>query len=158
QVLGCADVSVAWQRDLDYDAKGCGRKVSLRCDKDACRALGAPTMTTQDMPPDAVLATKSEPPAGCVAKGVAEGEDRELLGAKYEVALEQLRKNAYERGANYVTLDEVRGSGSSYLVVGGRLFKCPTEATTQTSASSSSCTPDCSPGFVCIAGKCVSAC
>lgn len=49
---------------------------------------------------------------------------------KYEVALDRLRRVAFERGANYVTLDTVRTPSLNSLFVGGRLFKCPTEIAT----------------------------
>jgi hypothetical protein len=159
RLLSCADVNVVWLRDLDYDAKGCGRTVSMRCDKASCRGLAAPSTdalsawTLADVP---VFATKNEPPSSCVAMGAAEGKDDTWVGGpKYEVALDRLRRTSYERGANYVTIDTVRNPAAG-LFVGGRLFKCPAEVMTQ--AAPSPCVPDCSPGFVCVNASCRSAC
>ena len=161
RLLGCAEAKVVWLRDLDYDAKGCGRVVSLRCDKVSCRGLAAPStlpVSAEGMADVPVLATKSEPPPSCTAMGVAEGKDTSWGIAKYEVALDRLRRTAYERGANYVTLDAVRNPSAEVVLVGGRLFKCPTEVVTQAAPAVSSCVPDCSPGFVCVNASCVSAC
>jgi hypothetical protein len=105
-----------------------------------------------------VIATKNEPLPSCTAMGVAEGKDTSWGIAKYEVALDRLRRTAYERGANYVTLDVVRNPSAEVVLVGGRLFKCPTEVVTQAAPAVSSCVPDCSPGFVCVNASCVSAC
>jgi hypothetical protein len=159
RLLECTDVKVVWLRDLDYDAKGCGRMVSMRCDKASCRGLAAPStiaiVSAEGMADVPVLATKNEPPPGCIAMGVAEGKDGPWNAPKYEVALDRLRRIAFERGANYVTLDVVRNP-SNGLFVGGRLFKCPTDA--MTNAAPSACVPECSPGFVCVSARCVSAC
>jgi hypothetical protein len=158
RLLGCADVKIVWVQDLDYDATGCGLMVSMRCDKTACRGLTMPATQPQTASMLAiaqVLATKSEPPPSCTAIGVAEGRDFSLGVPQYEVALDNLRKIAAERGANYLTLDEVRSTGNRVLV-GGRLFKCPLEVTAR--GAPSSCVPDCSPGFACVNATCVSAC
>lgn len=160
RLLGCAEVNVVWLRDLDYDAKGCGRVVSLRCDKVSCRGLAAPStlpVSAEGMADVPVLATKNEPPPNCIAVGVADGKHTSWGGPpKYEVALDQLRRVAFERGANYVTIDTVRTPALNSLFVGGRLFKCPTEIVRPSAPSS--CVPDCSPGFVCVNASCVSAC
>lgn len=160
RLLGCAKVDVVWLRDLDYDAKGCGRAVSLRCDKVSCRGLTAPStlpVSAEGMADVPVLATKNEPPPNCIAVGVADGKDTGWgRPPKYEFALDRLRRVAFERGANYVTLDTIRTPSFNTLFVGGRLFKCPTEIVTRSAPSS--CVPDCSPGFVCVNASCVSAC
>ena len=75
RLLACADVNVVWVRDLDYDAKGCGRIVSMRCDKAACRGLPPPPLSPDEMPDAPVFATKNAPPPSCVAMGAAEGND-----------------------------------------------------------------------------------
>lgn len=152
RLLACPAVNVVWLRDLDYDAKGCGRMVSMRCEQASCRGLAAPStlpLSAEGMADVPVFATKNEPPPSCVAMGVAEGKDVGWGSAKYEVALDRLRRIAYERGANYLTLDTVRNPMPNSLFVGGRLFKCP---------APSPCVPDCSPGFVCVNASCLSAC
>ncbi len=157
RLLACPEVNVVWQSDLDYEAKGCGKMVSMRCDQASCRGLAAPSkFPVSDLAEVPVFATKNEPPPGCIAMGVAEGKDDTWGTPKYEVALDRLRRIAYERGANYVTLDTVRDTISNSLLVGGRLVKCPTEVMTH--AAPSTCVPDCSPGFVCVNASCVSAC
>jgi hypothetical protein len=157
RLLACSDVNVVWQRDLDYDAKGCGHMVSMRCDQASCRGLTAPVRVSSEGKVDVpVVATKNEPAPSCVAMGVAEAEDWDIDSPKYEVALDRLRKTAFERGANYVTLDMIRNPSRHSLFVGGRLFKCPTEPVAH--AVAASCAPDCSPGFVCVNASCVSAC
>src|SRR5439155_2198217 len=132
RLLACPEVNVVWLSDLDYDAKGCGKMVSMRCDQASCHGLAPPSKfpvpasTSASMLAEVpVFATKNEPPPSCIAMGVAEGEDDAWGTPKYEVALDRLRRIAYERGANYITLDTVRDTIRS-LLVGGRLFKCPT--------------------------------
>jgi len=136
RLLACAEVKVVWVRDLDYDAKGCGRIVSMRCDKAACRALPPPPLSPDEMPDAPVFATKNAPPPSCVAMGAAEGNDDTWGTPKYALALHRLRRIAYDRGANYIMLDDtVRDPGPNGLFVGGRLFKCPKEAMTERAPS-----------------------
>jgi hypothetical protein len=96
--------------------------------------------------PPAPSSPSMTPPIVTVSK--AEREDCNFLGVvdgHYDGDLLQLRKHAAAINANYVVLDSInegpKGSAK------GRAFYCPP-----------SCTPDCSPGYVCMSGKCVSAC
>lgn len=71
-------------------------------------------------------------PEGCHAVGAAEGKGADDESASYEAAWADLRRQAAERGANYVVLDgasEVHFDGYSgsvsSLAVRGRLYACP---------------------------------
>ena len=85
-----------------------------------------------------------------------------------ETAYEELRARAAEKGGNFVVLDAVRrGAWGQELV--GRAYSCPSPSSTpagaerpnpkqETKQETAACEPDCSPGYVCLRGKCVSAC
>ena len=92
-----------------------------------------------------------------VDRGVIENRLRYWL-----FAIDELRQEAAVRKGNYVVLDVVRQDNPATISLGGRLFLCDSKpanlAQASTSSSSSACEPDCSPGYVCLRGQCVSAC
>lgn len=105
-----------------------------------------------------VQISKAEPPPGCQLAGGVRG-----TGWSVDEAYSELRQEAREKRANYVVLDGVAGG------VFGRAFRCPgatgaspaAPAAPPTAAASSpapACEPECSPGYVCVRGACVSAC
>lgn len=111
--------------------------------------------------------SKAEPPPFCQPAGVIEGEHRAFWGlANYEAALSDLTLKAARQGVNYVVMDAVRQPASGLLYAGGRAFRCPQAAAAPMIAapampappSVAACVPDCSPGYVCANGTCVSAC
>jgi hypothetical protein len=120
----------------------------------------------------ALLVGKAEPPSSCRLIGAQQSMDPKVyapfasFGANSDDALEALREKAVERGANYVVLDFVAGPSAQ-----GRLFACPSDALATLSGPGGgaappvgsvpvapSCKPDCSPGYACVDGSCVSAC
>lgn len=120
----------------------------------------------------ALLVGKAEPPSSCRLIGAQQSMDPKIyapfasFGANSDDALEALREKAIERGANYVVLDFVAGPSAQ-----GRLFACPSDALATLSGpgggaappagmapASAACKPDCSPGYACVDGSCVSAC
>jgi hypothetical protein len=104
-------------------------------------------------------------------------------GLHYEKAILALRRQAVLGGGNYLFIDNVAPPrDTDYLpafIVKARLFACPA-ATAASSAPVAAvamgapapqppssvappapalvCEPDCSPGYTCLRGKCVSAC
>ena len=122
--------------------------------------------------PAALQGSKQEAPKTCTALGAVDGRDPKMyapfasMGANSEGAMENLREKALERGANYVVLDGVFGP-----IANGRIYHCPPEALAGDGAAappggpppagapaSKPCKPDCSPGYACVDGTCVSAC
>lgn len=113
---------------------------------------------------------KGEPPEACRALGRVEGKDTDrwaVGGLSYEAALLDLRKKAVNGGGNRLVVDEVTPPrATDYLpafVIQARLFICPAAASAVGSPAASpaparSCEPDCSPGYTCLRGSCVSAC
>lgn len=122
------------------------------------------------------------PPTGCRMLAPLEGKDDDRWapgGLHYEKAVNELRRQAVLGGGNYVFIDKVAPPRDtdympSYLVK-ARLFACPsviptappaatvasssTPATAPASAATALvCEPECSPGYTCLRGKCVSAC
>lgn len=145
---------------LTLAASSCGGSSETYKDRQAAlaRAQAASTITV----------TKQEPPSSCRNIGAAEGKDPKMyapfanFGANQEDALANLREKALERGANYVVLDAAFGP-----IANGRLFVCPPEALAgggapaaapPAAAAAPTCKPECSPGFACVDGACVSAC
>jgi hypothetical protein len=128
------------------------------------------------------------PPAGCRMLAQLEGKDDDrwaVGGLHYEKAILALRRQAVLGGGNYLFIDKVAPPrDTDYMpafIVQARLFACPAvlpAATVLAAASSSApaaqppattgapappatalvCEPDCSPGYTCLRGKCVSAC
>ena len=112
-------------------------------------ACGGASSSRQPLAP--VQISKAEPPASCQLIGAVTGS-----GWGVEEAYSELRQEARHKQANYVVLDGVAGG------VFGRAFRCPTQAAPATAppppAAATTCEPDCSPGYACVRGSCVSAC
>jgi hypothetical protein len=122
------------------------------------------------------VVSKVEPPKTCRALGPLEGKDTDRWaagGLSYEAALLDLRRKAVTSGGNRLVVDEVTSPrATDYLpafVIQARLFSCPVAGAAAASASSApaasvapaparACEPDCSPGYTCLRGACVSAC
>lgn len=135
---------------------GCGGSAEERQDR-AARKLAAA----------AIVVSKSEPGSACTLIGTQEGRDPKMwapfanLAANSEGAMENLRDKALDRGANYILLDSIMGPMAT-----GRLYACPPGKIPDAAAPpgsgpaapASACKPDCSPGFACVDGRCVSAC
>jgi hypothetical protein len=124
-----------------------------------------------------------ESPQGCRLLGPLEGRDNDRWvpgGPRYETAMLDLRKKAVLGGGNFVAVDSITPPGDSdynpTFVVKARLFACSgpvhiasaspvTSATPPRAAPPPAaptpprlCEPDCSPGYTCVRGTCVSAC
>lgn len=123
------------------------------------------------------IATRVEPPAACRGLGALEGKDSNRWvpnGPSYEAALVDLRRKAVAGGGNHLVLDVLTPpNASDYMpsfTIQARLFVCPAAraggapapaARVEPSAQPASariCEPDCSPGYTCLRGVCVSAC
>jgi hypothetical protein len=128
-----------------------------------------------------VQVSRNEPGPACQPLGALEGSSQCCDVPVYESAYAALQKNAAVRGGNYVVIDHIHEPDrydSSYARVAsieGRLFSCPSGvayARPQLGADwtepdwsapvvapdAALCDPDCSPGFLCCRGACVSAC
>jgi hypothetical protein len=103
-----------------------------------------PTSAKQGVKPGDVQVSKAEPPATCQLKGTIDGGG--LFVYTYDQQVRKLQERAAERGANYVVMDAVQRAGE----IGARAFYC--------TAPAEACAPDCSPGFTCVSGTCVSTC
>lgn len=117
----------------------------------------------------AVTVGKTEPSSACKLIGAQQATDPKMytpfanFGANSDDALQNLRQKAVDRGANYVVLDFVAGP-----MANGRLYACPEGAIPDPGAppgaapaappAQAACKPDCSPGYACVSGACVSAC
>lgn len=119
-----------------------------------------------------------EPPKACSALGPLEGKDTDRWaagGLSYQAALVDLRKKAVTGGGNHLVVDAVTPPRATDYVpaflIQARLFKCPAGGAVAASASVSAspvaiaapakaqgCEPDCSPGYTCLRGTCVSSC
>ena len=109
-----------------------------------------PEETARLYPELSVVISKAEPPHECTPVGTIQSG-----GWSAEAAYDGMRKQAAKRHANYVVLDGVAGG------VFGRAFACPVSAPPSSGMpppSGGACVPDCSPGYTCVAGQCVSAC
>lgn len=124
------------------------------------------------------IEASGSPRSGCRALASLEGKDNDRWvpgGPYYEKAVLELRRQAVLGGGNYLFIDSsTPPRDTDYMpgwVVKARLFSCPAAApapsavvaavVTAAPASSSAgliCEPDCSPGYTCLRGKCVSAC
>lgn len=112
------------------------------------------------VPELAVVMSKNEPSVVCSPLGVVEGK-----GNDPRVGYDRMRTQAALRGANYVVIDgTTAGTINAVAKVIGRAFRCPPPSANEAPASNndsrgaSACVPDCSPGYVCVEAKCVSAC
>ena len=122
------------------------------------------------------IVSKVEPPAACRGLGALEGKDSNRWvpnGPSYEAALVDLRRKAVAGGGNHVVLDVLTPPNAlDYMPtfsIQARLFACPAAREgiaappprappSAQPASARICEPDCSPGYTCLRGACVSAC
>jgi hypothetical protein len=117
---------------------------------------------------------------GCRLLGTIEARDSDRFvpgGPRYETAMLDLRKKAVMGGGSHLVTDAIEpprdGDYMPTFVVRARLFACAADGTIITPAQSAPeppppskpavaaaplCEPDCSPGYTCIRGTCVSAC
>jgi hypothetical protein len=122
------------------------------------------------------------PPPGCRMLAQLEGKDDDQWapgGVHYEKAVLALRRQAVLGGGNYLFIDNVAPPRDTdyrpAFIIKARLFACPAVlpaapvlAAAPSSATAPSpaapppvalaCEPDCSPGYTCLRGTCVSAC
>jgi hypothetical protein len=104
----------------------------------------------------AVPSSKDEPSSQCLLYGYSQGSD----ASSEEGALENLKVEALRRDANFVVLDSLTRRGGK-VSAAGRVYVCPESALRAPPKPAPTplvCVPDCSPGYVCIDGKCISAC
>lgn len=128
------------------------------------------------------IGSTGAPPAGCRLLAALEGKDTDHWapgGPHYERAVVELRRQAVIGGGNYLFIDNVAPPrDTDYLpayIVKARLFACPAggppplppatavasvpgPAHPEPPSQPAVCEPDCSPGYTCLRGKCVSAC
>lgn len=113
----------------------------------ACNGTG--TVTRRPLTP--VQLSKAEPPESCQMIGAVTGG-----GWSVDEAYSELRSQARRKNANYVVLDGIANG------VFGRAYRCPVAAPATAAAppqaAAGACAPECSPGFTCLGGTCVSAC
>ena len=117
---------------------------------------------------------------GCRLLGPLEGKDSDRWvpgGPRLETAMLDLRKKAVLGGGNTLVTDSIEPPRESdyvpTFVVRAKLYACSTDATASVTASVTSspaaaasaavspaalCEPECSPGYTCLRGACVSAC
>lgn len=120
------------------------------------------------------------PPRSCRLLGPLIGKDSDRWvpgGPRYETAMLDLRKKAVLGGGNYLVMDSIEPPQdrdyTPTFIVRAKLFACPStgaeRATAEPAPSSAAsaapkrtappiCEPDCSPGYTCLRGTCVSAC
>jgi hypothetical protein len=113
---------------------------------------GAPTAEERQQAA-AIRTSKDEPPATCLLYGYSQGE----VAISYEAALENLKLQAFRRDANWVVPDSMT-KREAQVIVSGRIYKCPDSAFRAPPKAALACVPDCSPGYTCVEGKCISAC
>ncbi len=105
-----------------------------------------------------VMTSKGEPGPECTAGG---GVDSSYSG-DYGAALTSIKLAAAKAHMNFVVLDAWAGGygGSTAVRLTGRGYRCPVGAPAPSydSPPPGGCEPDCSPGFVCSRGRCISAC
>jgi hypothetical protein len=114
-------------------------------------ACGAPTAEERQRAAE-IYTAKDDPTASCLLYGYSQGAP----AATEEGALENLKVEALRRDANLVVPDGLSRRGGT-VSAGGRMYRCP-ESALRTPTPSLACVPDCSPGYLCIDGKCISAC
>jgi hypothetical protein len=115
--------------------------------------------------PAPVTVEDRAPPSVCQAMAFIESDTPAMGKEPYERAAEALRREARKRGGNYVHMQWMGQLSVYKVIVRGRLYSCPADALKQAPslataavANSSVCEPDCSPGYTCLRGTCVSAC
>jgi hypothetical protein len=146
----------------------------------ALAALGAGALScAPPLDPAAIAAveivSRVEPPAACRGLGPVEGKDSNRWvpnGPSYEAALVDLRRKAVSGGGNHLVIDALSPpDAQDYMptfTIQARLFACPAARAgslalappppSAGAASARVCEPDCSPGYTCLRGVCVSAC
>jgi hypothetical protein len=122
---------------------------------------GAPTAEERERAA-AMHSSKDDPSSQCLLYGYSEG----AAASTEEGALENLKVEAARRDGNFVVPESFNKKGGA-VSARGRVYVCPdwvlrapAPATTTTPPPPKPvvCVPDCSPGYVCIEGKCISAC
>jgi hypothetical protein len=124
--------------------------------------------TAADFAGHQVEISRSEPGPPCEPRGMVEGSAGGGWFAmpSYEAALGIMKLRAARAGMNYVVVDAMRQVGAQLLTLNGRGFVCPQGGLGvlggvgegQVAPQGPACVPDCSPGYTCVGGKCVSAC
>lgn len=137
---------------------GCGEPASAR--------QASPEEMARLYPEMFVQVSKAEPPPYCIPVGA-------VIAGGYgpEDAYGGLRKRAADAGGNYVVMDGLAPGG-----IFGRAFRCPVgpapvpvmanapasppphAGPAAAPPAAASCEPECSPGYLCLKGACVSAC
>jgi hypothetical protein len=120
----------------------------------------------EDQRPATVRVETHDPPPGCAARGFVEGSAPSLGSDSYDKSIRALQRETSRRGGNWVTIEATGQRGIYVTITRGRAFFCSNEAlaaktvTSPPVASSEpgACEPDCSPGYTCLRGRCVSAC
>lgn len=147
--------------------------------------LGVSGCRTADLSKGAqsVSAGRNPPPQTCKSLGYLTGRGGGTFGGAYitndklvEYALNDLRNQAAELGANYVQHDPpAMGSGdgtTTTVTVTGTAYQCaknelpgstgvppaPAPAETAAEPAPGGCNPPCSPGFACESGSCTPQC
>ena len=123
-----------------------------------------------DASPRHVEVTKAEPPPGACAEHGAIDSSLMVSGPfgalpaampTYNAALSSLKLKSLRSGANLIVLDTTTGAVGGGITLGARLYTCggaAPAATTAPAPAGPSCFPDCSPGYLCAQGTCISAC
>ena len=119
----------------------------------------------------AVTTGTDDPAAGLVEIGPIEASHGSGCGAfgaggSYEGAYRVLRNRAAEMGATYVKIlseEPPHAAGGCFVnayVIRGLAYRGEPRAEAETSggASSSACSPPCSPGYLCEEGACIAVC
>jgi hypothetical protein len=151
------------------------RRIILRCSIGRLNNDGAgTTVSRQEIAAQHVVGVRverREPPDGCRPLGFVEGT-APAFGDSYENSVRGLQREAAKRGGNWVTIDATGMRNMWVSTTRGRAYFCDDEVleadrTTRASGSAraeasttapSTCEPDCSPGYTCLRGTCVSAC
>jgi hypothetical protein len=121
---------------------------------------------------DVTIALKTDPSPECryVSPIVGRDTDRTTpFAMNYAGAEADLRLTAVRAGGNHVVVDVVRPPNVETdlvpeFLIQGRLFSCPRgggpppSSAATTAPPPKACEPECSPGFTCLRGTCVSAC
>lgn len=110
-----------------------------------------------------VAVGRVEPGPSCVLLGEVSASESDSSNSYQE-----LRENTQELGGNYLVLDGSRAAGLTWgyrlkYEARGRAYRCPVaqravQAAPVPPANNNLCEPDCSPGYACVRGACVSAC
>ena len=143
----------------------------------------APAPSAAPLLDPTVRVERVEPPRGCRLLGVVQGAG--VFGQSYEKSIRGLQEKTTRLGGNWVTLDATGGYSYAAAITRGRAFFCDDAALAQLDAptagdghaatrsdgadkiardaptvttAATRCEPDCSPGFTCLRGRCVSAC